>query len=310
MTEHAALVLPQRWPSRGGALCFRTTVARRVRVEGQGAPAMTDAECVALLRWALPRLGLRWPGFRKVRRQVCKRVARRMAALGLAEVAAYRARLEREASEWELLDGLCRITISRFWRDRGVFEHLGARVLPELARRAGVEGRDTLACWSAGCAGGEEPYSLKILWELGPGPGFPGLRLEVIGSDADPIMVRRARAGLYGGGSLKELPAAWRQAAFEAAGARYRLRPRFRAGVAFARQDIRRRMPEGPFDLILCRNLVFTYFDEAGQRRLARRLARRLRPGGMLVLGKHEAPPEGCGELITTEPKLGIYRRG
>ncbi len=271
---------------------------------------MTDADCVALLRWALPRLGLRWPGFRKVRRQVCKRVARRMAALGLAQVAAYRAYLEHEAEEWGVLDGLCRITISRFWRDRGIFEHLGAGVLPELARRAEAEGRAMLGAWSAGCASGEEPYSLKILWELGPGCGFPGLRLEVTASDADANMLRRARAGVYAAGSLKELPAAWREAAFAPEGELFRLRPRFRAGVAFARQDIRRRMPPGPFDLILCRNLAFTYFDEAGQRRVARRLARRLRPGGVLVLSKHEALPEGCGALVASEPKLGVYRRG
>ncbi|MEE8248088.1 MAG: CheR family methyltransferase [Alphaproteobacteria bacterium] len=271
---------------------------------------MTDADCVAFLRWALPRLGLRWPGFRKVRRQVCKRVARRMAALGLAQVAAYRAYLEREPSEWAVLDGLCRSTISRFWRDRGVFEHLGARVLPELARRAGAAGRETLGAWSAGCASGEEPYSLKILWELGPGPHFPGLRLKVTASDADANLLRRARAGRYGGGSLEELPAAWREAAFAPEGELYRLRPRFRADIAFARQDIRRRMPKGPFDLILCRNLAFTYFDEAGQRRLARRLARRLRPGGVLVLGKHETVPEGCDEIVPSEPKLAVYRRG
>ncbi len=270
---------------------------------------MSDADCVALLRWALPRLGLRWPGFRKVRRQVCKRVGRRMAALGLAQVAAYRAYLEHEAEEWEVLDGLCRITISRFWRDRGVFEHLGARVLPELARRAEAAGRETLGAWSAGCASGEEPYSLKILWALGPGPRFPGLRLKVIASDADANLLRRARAGRYGGGSLEELPAAWREAAFAPEGELYRLRPRFRADLAFARQDIRRRMPKGPFDLILCRNLVFTYFDEAQQRRLAHRLARRLGPGGVLVLGKHEALPEGCDALVASEPKLGIYRR-
>jgi chemotaxis protein methyltransferase CheR len=54
---------------------------------------MRDAECVALLHWALPRLGLRWRGFRRVHRQVCKRIARRIEELRLADLAAYRARL-------------------------------------------------------------------------------------------------------------------------------------------------------------------------------------------------------------------------
>jgi chemotaxis protein methyltransferase CheR len=86
---------------------------------------MQDAECVALLRWALPRLGLRWPGFRKVRRQVCKRITRRIRELGLADVTTYRERLESVPEEWPELDALCRITISRFYRDRAVFDHLG-----------------------------------------------------------------------------------------------------------------------------------------------------------------------------------------
>ena len=270
---------------------------------------MTDAECVAFLRWALPRLGLRWPGFRKVRRQVCKRISRRMRALGVADLEAYRARLEGEGQEWAVLDGLCRITISRFYRDRGVFDLLRAEVLPDLARQARARGHGTLGCWSAGCGGGEEPYSLKIVWELDLGPRFPDMGLAVSATDADSNMLRRARQGRFGKGSLKDLPAGWLQAAFEPAGALWRLRPRFREGISFKRQDIRRRMPRGPFHLVLCRNLVFTYSDEHHQRRALRRIASRLRPGGVLVLGRHERLPVPCEEFASLAPKLAIYRR-
>ncbi len=79
---------------------------------------------------------MRWPGFRKVRRQVCKRISRRIGALGLSGEAAYRARLESNPDEWGVLASLCRVTISRFYRDRGVFDHIGDVVLPRLARRA------------------------------------------------------------------------------------------------------------------------------------------------------------------------------
>src|SRR5688572_10367475 len=93
---------------------------------------MTDAECVDLLQWALPRLGLRWQGFRKVRRQVCRRLSRRIAELGLSEAGSYRAYLESNEQEWDALAALCRVTISRFWRDRAVFEALRDEVLPQL----------------------------------------------------------------------------------------------------------------------------------------------------------------------------------
>jgi chemotaxis protein methyltransferase CheR len=68
-------------------------------------------------------------------------------------------------------------------------------------------------------------------------------------------------------------------------------------------------MPGSPFDLILCRNLVFTYFDEALQRRISDQPRERLRPTGFLVLGGHETLPAEAGGLVLTAVKLGIYRR-
>jgi chemotaxis protein methyltransferase CheR len=68
-------------------------------------------------------------------------------------------------------------------------------------------------------------------------------------------------------------------------------------------------MPNGLFDLILCRNLVFTYFDEALQRRILGQLRERLRPGGFLVLGSHEALPADAGGFVLVAPNLPVYRR-
>ena len=94
---------------------------------------MNDPELVAFLQWALPRLGLRWQGYRKVRARVRKKLNERLRQLGLPDIAAYRDRLEAHPQEWVVLDALCRITISRFHRDRGVFDHLRRIVLPRLA---------------------------------------------------------------------------------------------------------------------------------------------------------------------------------
>src|SRR5262249_23515771 len=97
---------------------------------------VNDPELVTFLQWALPRLGLRWQGYRKVRARVRKKLNERLRALGLPDIAAYRDRLEVHPQEWAVLDALCRITISRFHRDRGVFDHLRRIVLPGLAERA------------------------------------------------------------------------------------------------------------------------------------------------------------------------------
>lgn len=266
---------------------------------------MRDGDCVDFLRWALPRLGLRWAGYARVRGQVCKRLGRRLAALGLADLTAYRRRLDAEPGEWTALDGLCRITISRFHRDRATFAALRRQVLPSLAEAALARGESALHCWSAGCASGEEPYTLAMLWSLELVEGFPGLAIEILATDAEPAVLARARGGRYARGSLRELPARWLAAAFEEDASGYALKPDFRAPVRFRRQDIRKRMPPGPFDLILCRNLAFTYFDEDGQRAVLRRLVRRLVPGGALVLGGHERLPENdCLDALCPGPPI------
>ncbi len=109
-----------------------------------------DPECVRFLQWALPRLRMRWPGYRKVRRQVCKRITRRLHALGLAGLAHYREYLETTPEEWSTLDSLCRVTISRFYRDRIVFDHLFDVVLPCLTEQVRVRGANHLDAWSIG----------------------------------------------------------------------------------------------------------------------------------------------------------------
>jgi chemotaxis protein methyltransferase CheR len=131
---------------------------------------MREDDCAIFLQWALPRLRLRWAGFRKVRRQVCRRLDRRLHEIGVETLEQYRSRLESDADEWVVLDSLCRITISRLYRDRAVFDLLRSVVLPELHELASLQSRP-VRCWCAGCASGEEVYSLKILWDLEVRPG-------------------------------------------------------------------------------------------------------------------------------------------
>jgi chemotaxis protein methyltransferase CheR len=269
---------------------------------------MRDVECVEFLQWALPRLRLRWPGFRKVRRQVCRRVERRIHMLGLSGPDAYRAYLEANAPEWEQLDELCHVTISRFYRDRGVFTFLERTVLPALTRGAAAR-RAMLDAWTAGCASGEEPYTVALIWNLTVGREFPGVQLRLLATDVDEAVLARARAAEYPESSLRELPQPWRDAAFVGRDGVYELRPAFRQPVDVLRHDLRQGLPDGPFDLVLCRNVAFTYFDLELQEEVAARLADGLRRGGALVLGAHETLPEGARGFVPWSRDHAIYRR-
>ncbi len=270
---------------------------------------MRDEDCVEFLQWCLPRLSLRWPGYRKVRRTVCKRAGRRLREIGLSDLEAYRAYLCDHPEEWARLDAFCRIPISRFYRDRGVFDELGRRVLPELAEAASAGGEGALRCWCAGCASGEEVYTLRIIWDLSVRPIHPGVRFEILGSDADASLLARAEAAQYPRGSLKDLPAAWLEAAFTQEGDAFSLRSEFRREVTFREQDIRRAQPDGPFDLILCRNLAFTYFAAEQQTAVLGAVVARLAAGGYLAVGAHERLPAAAGDLVQVAPKLPLYRK-
>ena len=193
---------------------------------------MRDAECVRFLQWALPRMGFRWSGFRKVRGQVCKRIGKRLSELHLDDVQAYRRFLADSEAEWQRLDELCRITISRFCRDRQVFETLATAVLPRVAHQAKADGLGAVEAWSAGCGAGEEPYSLTILAREQNTPPLARLPLRVLATDADAHQLSRARKAVYPASSLRELPPDLRRRAFEPLEAdSFRLRLRYRRVV-------------------------------------------------------------------------------
>ena len=270
---------------------------------------MRQSECVEFLQWCLPRLRMRWAGFRKVRSQVCKRLARRLSELEFDDLDAYRRYLMLDDEEWTRLDAMCRITISRFYRDRGVFDALETGVLPELAAAAQRYGERAVRVWSCGCASGEEPYSLRIAWDMTRATRPPSMSLEIVATDADPQMLDRARRAVYPRGSIRDLPPPWQERAFTTSGDNVVLRPERRVPISWICQDVRSETPHGRFDLVLCRNLVFTYYDEPLQLEIVHRLADAIRSGGALVVGSHETLPPTQARFEPWPPHHVVHRR-
>lgn len=252
---------------------------------------------------------MRWAGFRKVRRQVCKRIGRRLQELDLPDLVAYRAYLDNRPAEWEHLDSLCRITISRFYRDQQVWRDLAANVLPDLAQAARAAGVANLDCWSVGCASGEEPYTLALVWDRELAARFPDLALRILASDSDAQLLARAKKATYPATSLKELPLTWRQEMFHRSGRSWQLAARYRERVVFRQHDIRIDPVQGRYSLILCRNLVFTYFSSELQQLLLARLAAVLPTGGFVVVGGHERMPPGTSGFRAQRGKPCLWQK-
>ena len=269
---------------------------------------MNDNDCIIFLQKVLPELGYRWKGFRKVRKQVCKRIQHRLRELDLSDLSAYGQYLEIHKQEWKKLDLLCNITISRFYRDRVVFDSMNTEVLPLLAENATQNQLKQIRCWSVGSCSAEEAYTMQIIWKLSVLPQHAKeIPLRIIATDRDGSLIERAKKGFYPEGNLKDMPPEWKSLAFVSHESNFQIKDIFKQDVQFLEQDIRKDLPEGEFDLILCRNLVFTYFEDCLQKKVLDRMITKLKPGGFLVVGIHESIQEEDNILIPY--KKCIYRK-
>lgn len=259
-------------------------------------------EYESFLEEALPPLGLDPKAHR--RRGLRRRVVRRMESAGAREYSAYLDLIRRDPGEQAVFRGLLSVTISRFFRNALLFRLLRETVLPLLAAR-----KEPVHGWSAGCASGEEAYSVRIAWEEMEGETAP---LSLVGTDVDEEVLVRAVRGVYSESSLREVPRELQSKYF--APSRdlpgVILDERIRRSVTFLRHDLLRDDPPGRFGLILCRNAAFTYFSLPTRISVAERIAESLTVGGYLVLGRTERlPPEASRHFDAAFPAERIYRR-
>lgn len=268
---------------------------------------MKESDCAPFLQWVLPQLNMRWSGFRKVRKQVCRRLDFRLKVLHLANIDAYRHYLESHPDEWHILDGLCFITISRFYREKAVFLFIEQQVFPALIQSVINHDNKQLRVLSLGSASGEEPYTIAIIWRLLFQTRYPNITFKIVAIDSHAELVQRSQRACYPYSSIKNLPKAWQQTAFHYRDNTYYLKPFFGDDVHFLKQDVREDIPDGPYDLILCRNLVFTYFDESLQTQILERIDQVLHDHGVLVIGIHESLPKQQSLFTPWSERLRIF---
>lgn len=248
-----------------------------------------NLSCVHFLQWALPQIDMEWSGFRKVRNQVCKRIKKRMHELDLPGWNDYRKYLEMHLDEWKILDGFCRITISRFYRDYYLFDYLVDEAFPKIIHA--FQDVEQFNCISLGCASGEEPYTLAIAWEEKIRQIFPKKSLQIIGLDVDANVLERAKKGVYSSSSLRELPITFKEKVFTQENEVFNLKEEFKLMVDFVKEDLRSYSFTSPLHLVCCRNLVATYFSEKLQVEIFTKIRDAMPTGAVLMLGTHEKLP-------------------
>ncbi len=211
----------------------------------------------------------------------------RMLATSSRTYAAYAARLREAHAEWEALAPLLTVPETYFFRMPDHFEALVNCALPEVLKAN--KSTRTLRILSAGCATGEEAYTLRLVLNERL-PQLAGWAVSITGVDLSEAALGRARAGLYSTWSLRATSEARRQANFTPFGKSFRLNDAGRAGVTFSRENLLAPPPAGepPYDVIFCRN-VLIYFSEEAIRQAVARLTERLAPRGYLFLGPAES---------------------
>ncbi len=215
-----------------------------------------------------------------------RRIAVRMRARAVHTYGDYARVLDHDAQEWDdLLDALT-INVTKLFRNWETYAAMAELVLPAMWSTTD----DPVRIWSAGCASGEEPYSLAMLVHryLAQRHELARLgRLRIVGTDIDRASLAAAQRAVYAEPAFADTPGDVRAAYFPSVPP-FAVRPDIRALVRFARHDLLGEAPPvANAHLITCRNVII-YFDRASQENLFRVFADALAPGGFLVLGKVE----------------------
>lgn len=225
-----------------------------------------------------------------------RRVNKRISASGCTDYNEYLHLLHEHGDEISNLIDVLTINMTRFFRDTLTFEYIADKILPLIVSKKIQTDDRLLRMWSAGCATGEEPYSLAILMEELFRKEEPDLDMYIFATDIDDKSLIKARDGVYPFESIKNIKYRLLKKYFIEKGKSFRLVPKIRDSVKFSVYDVLDRRsyapPEsifGSFDMVFCRNLLI-YFQFEYHEIIFEKLYRSLAKGGYLVLGESESP--------------------
>ena len=214
-----------------------------------------------------------------------RRVEKRMHAIDVNDFTEYTDHLEVHPDEFAVLFDIILINVTEFFRDPPVWEVLTSDTIPEIIRRK--QSREYIRVWSAGCASGEEPYSIAMLFSEALGVEQMRDRVKIYATDVDDSALTAARHGIYLGKMLENVPPRLVEKYFVKEGDRYNFHKEVRRAVIFGRHDLVQDPPISRVDLLLCRNTLM-YFNNESQSKILAQFHLALNTGGYLVAGRAE----------------------
>ncbi|MDJ0784278.1 MAG: CheR family methyltransferase [Desulfosarcinaceae bacterium] len=253
-------------------------------------------------RQLLTYLDRPWEGYRRVRKGVKKRVRRHMLQLGCQTMTSYLERISSQPAERSACERLMLVTISRFFRDAQLWRHLHQRLIPRLV----AENPAPLRFWSAGCACGEEAYSLAMV--LASMEECPAV--DILATDLQSVCIDRAKSGRFSRSSLKEVPNEWKDRFFEVrrGGRRFSIRHQRLPRIKWQVHNLMDPPPPGAYHLIFLRNNLLTYHRGTALQRALEGILSAMASGGVLIVGTREALPPTSRPLSRDDQFPWVYR--
>ena len=243
------------------------------------------------------------------RTTLSRRIDKRMSTVGVDSdsYGAYLDYLQVHQDEFTQLFNAILINVTSFFRDEETFDFLRKEVIPKVIT-ASEASAGQIRVWSAGCASGEECYSVAILFVEALGAEQFRERVKIYATDVDEEELGMARQASYTDRQMEGLPADYREKYFDRVNQRWIFKKDLRRSIIFGRHDVLDDAPISRVDLLLCRNTLM-YFNHEAQAKIVHRFHFALREGGILVLGKAEMLLNFVGAFAPVDLKQRVFMK-
>jgi two-component system CheB/CheR fusion protein len=264
----------------------------------------TNQDLELLLDYLRRSRGFDFTGYKRT--SLGRRIDKRVQAVGADGYLSYLDHLEVDPEEFTQLFNTILINVTGFFRDPPAWEYLAAEVLPRVA--AGKRDGEPIRIWSAGCASGEEAYTLAIVAAEALGPEVVRERVKIYATDVDEEALNQARQARYSLKQVEGVPPELLERYFERNGDGYVFSKDLRRSVIFGRHDLIQDAPISRIDLLVCRNTLM-YLNSETQSHVLARFSFALRDGGYLMLGKAEMLLAHSNLFTAVDLKRRLFRK-